>query len=329
MSRPVLVLGTVNRDRLLLPSSDRIAGIRDSLGGVCYSLSALAALHPELTPDCRVLAGDDVRTELLALLAGRGLSSGEVFFRPRPTNRIELDCRYPDHKRERSCLELGAYRPDECPTTPYAGVLVNFTSGREFGLGCWRHWRQQLLRTSPGVHLHMDLHSLSLDARRGRARRLRPLARWQSWVENLGLLQLTLAECSCLAPHAPRSLEMAHPLLGELHGLGIGRVVITDGERGFLYSDRGGIRRLEAIPAPVVDTTGCGDVLGAALFGGVLAGWPLERTLRTARRAATAKLGFSGLAGLAELAALMVAIPEPAWDHNRGPTPVGPAPSRS
>lgn len=302
MRQRVLVLGTVNRDRLVLPGEGVHGTVHTSLGGICYTLLALGALHPELELDARALVGLDARKELDCLLAGRGISSGELLFRPAPTNRITLDCRSPDHKRERSELSLGGYHRDECPPGPYAGVLLNLTSGREFTLPVWREWRRRLRAASPGVHLQMDLHSLSLDYRRNRTRHLRRLPDWDAWVEDLDLLQLTLDECGSLSPHPPRSLARTGPLLERIHAQGTREVVITDGARGLLHSGPLGVTRLPALPARVRDTTGCGDVLGAALFGASLDGRPLDRKLEWARAAATRKLASCGVEGLAEWA---------------------------
>ena len=300
----VLLLGTINRDQLLFADSSGRLTRQDSLGGACYSLLALKALLPAARLNARLLAGLDLTHELTAILAGSGNAPGEVLWRDRASNRVELDCRDPEHKRERSWLTVGGYTLDECPAGPWDAVLLNFTSGREFSLRGWSHWRRILRDTARPPFLQLDLHSLSLDARAGRARRLRPLHRWQEWLRDLDLLQLTLDECACLAPHSPLTLADTGDLLGELHGLGIGEIVITDAARGFMHSRPGMSRHWPALEARVVDSTGSGDVLGAALLAGTLCGLPDELRLARARQAATLNLSLCGPEQLDRLARL-------------------------
>ena len=280
--------------------------VRTSLGGVCYTLTALAALGTGLDIHAGVLAGTDLHGTLEPLLAGGGIAPGKVFWRDSPTNSIELDCRDPQHKRERSRLTLGGYHRMECPEVAFSGVLLNFTSGREFTLPVWRHWLTSLRRSNPSVYIQIDLHSLSLAHRADRARTLRPLPRWREWFSGTDLLQLTLDECACLTPHFPGSLETTAELCRDLHANGVANVVITDGARGFLHSVP---ERTCLWPAPeveVVDTTGCGDVLGAAVFASRMAGLHLEDGLERARAAATLKLGFSGLEEMGRLKLLCI-----------------------
>lgn len=299
-----LILGTVNHDRLLFPSGSATGSVRSSLGGVCYSLLALAALDPGLEIHAGVLAGIDLRNVLESLLAGGGIAPGKVFWRDAPTNTIELDCRNPHCKRERSRLTLGGYGRGDCPGIPFPGVLLNFTSGREFTLPVWRQWHASLRRRNPSVYIQVDLHSLSLSYRAGRARAVRPLPRWRDWFAGTDLLQLTLDECACLHPYAPTTLEETATLCRDLLAHGVAEVVITDGARGFLHATPEGTRHWPAPVVDVIDTTGCGDVLGAALFEGRLSGYGPGERMERARAAATLKLGFSGPEELVRLGSL-------------------------
>ena len=66
--------------------------------------------------------------------------------------------------------------------------------------------------------------------------------------------------------------------------------------------------RSAGFPVEAVDTTGSGDVFRAGFIYGLLAGWPLDRTLRLANAAAAlscTRLGaMAGIPGLAESLAL-------------------------
>ncbi len=83
-----------------------------------------------------------------------------------------------------------------------------------------------------------------------------------------------------------------------LHTLGVQVAFVTRGKHGSLAMDRS---RLIEVPAPqvdVVDTQGAGAVYSAAAMYGLLAGWPVERTVRFATTAASLKCAQHGLPGL-------------------------------
>ncbi len=71
-------------------------------------------------------------------------------------------------------------------------------------------------------------------------------------------------------------------------------VVVTLGERGVLYLERGELRRLPAFPVRAVDTTGAGDIFHGAFAYGILCGWALSRTVRFAAMAAALSVSRPG-----------------------------------
>ncbi|WP_017556236.1 carbohydrate kinase family protein [Nocardiopsis baichengensis] len=72
--------------------------------------------------------------------------------------------------------------------------------------------------------------------------------------------------------------------------------VVTDGPRGALAVDQttGETAEAEGVVLEGVDTTGAGDVFGAAFIVGTLAGWPLERRLRFANLCAALSVQHTG-----------------------------------
>ncbi|GLU50484.1 carbohydrate kinase family protein [Nocardiopsis ansamitocini] len=72
--------------------------------------------------------------------------------------------------------------------------------------------------------------------------------------------------------------------------------VVTDGPRGALAVDQttGEHAAVEGIVLDAVDTTGAGDVFGAAFIVGTLAGWPLEQRLRFANLSASLSVQHTG-----------------------------------
>ncbi|GAA1112517.1 carbohydrate kinase family protein [Nocardiopsis composta] len=72
--------------------------------------------------------------------------------------------------------------------------------------------------------------------------------------------------------------------------------VVTDGPRGALAVDQltGETAEAEGVVLEAVDTTGAGDVFGAAFIVGTLAGWPLRRRLRFANLCAALSVQHTG-----------------------------------
>lgn len=82
-----------------------------------------------------------------------------------------------------------------------------------------------------------------------------------------------------------------------LRSLGAGAVVVTLGADGALIADDGELRRLPALPGPVVDSTGCGDALCAGVIAGHGLGRSLDDAVRLGIAAATLTLGALGSDG--------------------------------
>ncbi len=79
--------------------------------------------------------------------------------------------------------------------------------------------------------------------------------------------------------------------------------VVTAGERGCWYSERGGgVRHLAAFQVETVDTTGCGDVFHGAYAACIARGETVHRAIQVATAAAgikaTRRGGRSGIPGL-------------------------------
>jgi sugar/nucleoside kinase (ribokinase family) len=98
------------------------------------------------------------------------------------------------------------------------------------------------------------------------------------------------------------SEDGARRCLAALSRLNGREVVVTRGERGVLYLEKGEPRRLPAFPVRAVDTTGAGDIFHGAFAYGILQGWALSRTVRFA--AMTAALSVARAGGRASIPAL-------------------------
>jgi ribokinase len=87
--------------------------------------------------------------------------------------------------------------------------------------------------------------------------------------------------------------------------------VVTAGERGCWYSERGGkVRHFSAFQVNVVDTTGCGDVFHGAYAACIARGEGVERAMRVATASAGIKAtqpgGRSGIPDLATIERFLV-----------------------
>ena len=87
--------------------------------------------------------------------------------------------------------------------------------------------------------------------------------------------------------------------------------VVTAGERGCWYSERGGqVRHFPAFPVRAVDTTGCGDVFHGAYAACIARGETIDRAIRVATAAAGIKAtqpgGRSGIPNLATVERFLI-----------------------
>lgn len=71
-------------------------------------------------------------------------------------------------------------------------------------------------------------------------------------------------------------------------------VVVTLGERGLIYAEKGRFNRLPAYKAKAVDTTAAGDIFHGAFAYGILMGMSFHETLKLASMAAAMSVEVSG-----------------------------------
>ena len=94
--------------------------------------------------------------------------------------------------------------------------------------------------------------------------------------------------------------------LAELGGVA---PMVTLGDQGCVWLERGEVRRCPAFEVEVVDTTGCGDVFHGAFAVGLARGWDVARAARFASAAAALKCralgGRTGIPTCAEVAAFL------------------------
>ena len=287
---------------------DPLAPVVEEWGGIAY---ALAGLDASLSDDWQIVPLIKVGRDLTPQAAGflRTLShlapGARAIEVDAPNNRVVL--RYQD--TERRCERMSGGVPswtwqERGPLVADLDALyVNFISGFELCLGTAQALRQGFARP-----IYADLHSLFLAMQQDGMRRIQPLPDAPSWFECFDVVQLNEDEMRQLSDE---------PLGIAAHALarGTSALLVTLGPRGVAYvadpafdgfgrpGPGGAIRSARLAPPPVeaVDTTGCGDVFGAATMGRLLSGDALEAALEHGNRLAARNATLRGASGLAPL----------------------------
>jgi sugar/nucleoside kinase (ribokinase family) len=296
----IAVVGVVVQDRIESADGSTATG----LGGLAYSVSALAALggaDVQVLPVCRV--ADDTR-EAVDLEWDRypNVSKEALLAWTGPGSRVDLTYR--------SGGSVGGDR-DEClrwPTPPLEcaeiepllecdAILINCITGAVLTRAALR-----LVAALP-VPIHLDVHSLVLGIDPAGRRYPRRPADWRAWLESADSLQCNEQEASVLAGESRwnRATE------GFIRGLVDSRagprlVVVTRAAKGAsLYRTGRPPLDLAAPDVDMIDPTGAGDAFGAAFVVERLRGCAADLAVRRAVEAATASCRMQGTRALSSL----------------------------
>jgi sugar/nucleoside kinase (ribokinase family) len=273
-------------------------------GGIAYSLAAMAAACPpgwRVEPITKV--GADLSDEVfrfLTTLPNLGSLAG-IRVTSRTTNRVEL--RYLDaaERTERLSGGVGGWASDELLplVAGFDALYVNFISGFELDLPT-----ASSLRRETAFPLYADLHSLFLGAPGSGPRTPRSLPQWREWFQAFDAVQLNETELSLLGldtrqlPELSNQIREPRPAAvlvtrGPAAAVAVYRATLPELVRMDAGQAGDGFESLEVSPPrPILDAdpTGCGDVWGAVVFAGLLAGLPLDAAMRRGHAAAAARL---------------------------------------
>jgi len=190
------------------------------------------------------------------------------------------------------------------------GVLINMASGFDITLETLDEIRMQIREER--IPIHFDFHMLTRGVDQNHNRFPRPLTDWRRWCFMMSSVQMSEEEAAGLS--AERYDEPT--LINQLMPLMVNALLITRGERGatLVHQEHKKLFRHE-VPAPTtlppVDSTGCGDVYGAAFIAEYLESHDFLKSASSAGRAAAIKSTFLGADELDTLRARIAAQPLP------------------
>lgn len=296
----IAVVGVVVHDRIERADGSTATG----LGGLAYSVSALAALggaEVEVLPVCRV--ADDTR-EAVDLEWDRypNVSKEALLAWPGPGSCVDLIYR--------SGGSVGGDRDERLrwPTPPLESaeiepllacdaILINCITGAVLTRAALR-WVAAL-----PVPIHLDIHSLVLGIDPAGRRYPRRPSDWRAWLESADSLQCNEQEASILAGEGRWNRATEGFIQGLVDSrIGPRLVVVTRAARGAsLYRSGRPPLDLEAPDVDLVDPTGAGDTFGAAFVVERLRGVAADLAVRRAIETATASCRLQGTRALSRL----------------------------
>lgn len=305
MSVRVAVVGTINRDRIILPGGET----HRNLGGILYNVLPLQAL---LRPNVTVLPiakiGEESRAEVDTLLDGLSrIDRSSIYFNPEGSNETVLRYISRDEREERLIERIHPFTWEEIrPAAECDKVLVNMIWGKEVTPSLLHR-----LVDEGGPDLILDIQSLTLTFRSGGDRMYRNIPEWREWVKCATTVKGNEGEILWFTgdegPFRGSVKEAAFRILDA----GPSTVLITQGTAGHAIGWREGRKRrwMEVPPVPVpedevADTTGCGDVFTSGYVAGLLRG---EEPLHASLLASTIASLACRTRGLREL----LTLPDP------------------
>jgi len=296
----ITVIGHLCLDTIHLPEDQ----IHQSFGGIIYSIAALAAL---MDPDDQIIpvlgvGAKEYPAFLEWLSQYPNVRTDGIFKLKGPTNEVHL------YYEARGGGRIECSK-DISPSIPFAnikpflncdGILVNMISGFDITLETLDFIRMEV--RDKGTPIHFDFHSLTLGIDPENKRFRRPLSDWRRWCFMLHSIQLSEQEAAGLT--AERYTE--EHLINQLMPLMVRALLITRGEKGVTLVEQNQ-KKLKHYDEPAIDlssfadSTGCGDVFGAAFLFYTVKSGDVVHAFRMANRAAAFNATQSGPDGLRSL----------------------------
>ncbi len=238
----------------------------EGYGGIFYSLAALANIADSNTKIFPVFGvGNKDYSHLIERLdAYKNIDSSGIFKTEGETNRVHLY--YQDNSNRIECSENIAKPIPFKRIKPYLDtnmILINMISGFDITLETLDEIRMTVREEK--IPIYFDLHSLSLGINEDGKRYRRLIPDWRRWLFMLHTVQMNEEETAGLINEKPDE----EYLIKQITALNTNNVIITRGSKGCtLFKDENKhIERVDFVGIEIeraLDSTGCGDVFGAA-----------------------------------------------------------------
>jgi sugar/nucleoside kinase (ribokinase family) len=264
----ITIIGHLCKDIVHLPGEKDIQ--EESFGGIMFTLLTLANLMSERDCIQPVFGVGQADNEALMeqLKPYKNIDVSGIYKFKGPTNEVQLFYQNDAQTRIECSKNISPPIPFN-RIKPYLdgdGVLINMISGADITLDTLGYIRMET--REQGIPIHFDFHSLTLGTDQEFKRFRRSITDWRRWCFMLNSIQMSEEEALGLS--AERYDEKT--LTNHMMPLMVETLLITRSERGvtvivqdihkkLTQKDIAGVSFGNA-----VDTTGCGDVFGAAFL---------------------------------------------------------------
>jgi hypothetical protein len=264
----ITIIGHLCKDIVHLPGEE--VAHEESFGGIMFALLTLANLMSERDCIQPIFGVGQADYEALSeqLKPYKNIDMSGIFKFKGLTNQVQLYYQKDARTRIECSQNISAPIPFS-RIKPYLdgdGVLINMISGSDITLETLGYIRMETRER--GIPIHFDFHSLTLGTDQEFKRFRRSITDWRRWCFMLNSIQMSEEEALGLS--AERYDEKT--LTNHMMPLMVETLLITRSERGvtaivqdihkkLTQKDITGVSFGDA-----VDTTGCGDVFGAAFL---------------------------------------------------------------
>lgn len=264
----ITIIGHLCKDIVHLPGEEETQ--QESFGGIMFTLLTLANLMSEKDRIQPVFGVGQTDYELLIeqIKQYKNIDTSGIFKFKGPTNQVHLFYQKNSQTRIECSKHISAPIPFN-RIKPYLdgdGVLINMISGSDITLETLDFIRMEIREQR--IPIHFDIHSLTLGIDQEFKRFRRPLTDWRRWCFMLNSIQMSEEEALGLSTERYDETTLTNHLMP----LMVKTFIITRSDRGvtvivqdihkkLTHKDFAGISFSDTI-----DTTGCGDVFGAAFL---------------------------------------------------------------
>jgi sugar/nucleoside kinase (ribokinase family) len=264
----ITVIGHLCKDIVHLPDEKETQ--QESFGGIMFTLLTLANLMSEKDRIQPIFGVGQTDYELLMeqIKQYKNIDTSGIFKFKGLTNQVHLFYQKDAQTRIECSKHISAPIPFN-RIKPYLdgdGVLINMISGSDITLETLDYIRMEIREQR--MPIHFDFHSLTLGIDQEFKRFRRPLTDWRRWCFMLNSIQMSEEEALGLsAEHYDETTLTNHlmPLMVETF-------IITRSDRGVTAIVQDIHKKLTRKDfagvsfGNTIDTTGCGDVFGAAFL---------------------------------------------------------------